>query len=102
MKYGVSERRLALVGETLAPYVSLPFDNLAAERYADIRQALEKAGNVIGPHDMLIAAICVARGCMLVTSNPREFARIPGLLIEDWLVPAGRGKEGPSLIFQAT
>lgn len=69
---------------------SLPFDDLAAERYAQIRHALEKAGTVIGPHDMLIAAICAARGCVLVTSNTREFTRVPGLLMEDWLVPAGR------------
>jgi tRNA(fMet)-specific endonuclease VapC len=85
MKYGVPERRLAIVRETLAPYASLPFDDAAADRYAQIRHALEKEGNVIGPHDMLIASICLSRGCMLVTSNTREFARVPGLLIEDWL-----------------
>ena len=89
MKYGVPERRLAIVAETLAPYASLPFDDLAAEHYARLRHTLEKAGNIIGPHDLLIAAICVARGCTLVTSNTREFARIPGLVIEDWLAPAG-------------
>lgn len=95
MKYGVPERRLVIVAETLAPYASLPFDDLAAERYAHLRHALEKAGNVIGSHDLLIAAICLARGCTLVTSNTREFGRIPGLLIEDWLVPMGRAETGP-------
>jgi tRNA(fMet)-specific endonuclease VapC len=70
----------------------LPFDDLAADRYAPIRHALEKTGNVIGPHDLLIAAICMARGCTLVTSNTREFARIPGLLIEDWLVPPAQAE----------
>ena len=88
MKYGVPERRLAIVRKTLAPYASLPFDDVAAEHYARIRDTLERAGNVIGPHDLLIAAICVARGCTLVTSNTREFARVQRLSIEDWLVPA--------------
>jgi len=92
MKYGNPERRMTIVNETLAPYASLPFDDLAAECYSTIRHGLEKAGSVIGPHDMLIAAICVARGCTLVTSNTREFARVPGLLIEDWLVPAARAE----------
>jgi tRNA(fMet)-specific endonuclease VapC len=91
MKYGNPERRLAIVRETLAPYVSLPFDDVAADRYAHIRHALEQAGSVIGSHDMLIAAICVAHGCTLVTSNTREFVSVPGLLIEDWLAPAGPG-----------
>jgi predicted nucleic acid-binding protein len=36
---------------------------------------------------MLIAAICLASGCKLVTSNTREFNRVPGLEMEDWLAP---------------
>lgn len=95
LKYGIPEWRLAIIGETLAPYASVPFDDLAADQYVHIRHTLEKAGNVIGSHDMLIAAICVARGCTLVTCNTREFARIPGLLLEDWLAPAGRAAAGP-------
>ncbi len=85
LKYGNPEKRWAIVVETLAPYASLPFDDHAAEHYARIRHGLEKAGTVIGPHDMLIAAMCVAGSCTLVTSNIREFSRIPGLVIEDWL-----------------
>lgn len=84
MKYGVLERRLAIVRETLAPYLSLPFDDLAAEHYANLRHRLEVAGTVIGPFDLLIAAICVSHGCTLVTSNCREFSRVPGLTTEDW------------------
>lgn len=86
LKYGVPERRLAIVSQTLAPFQSLPFDDLAAERYARIRHTLELSGNTIGPHDLLIAAICLAHGCTLVTSNTREFERVPGLRIEDWLI----------------
>ena len=84
MKYGVPERRLAIVRETLGPYRSLPFDDAAAERYAGIRHELEKSGQRIGPHDLLIAAICLAHGCTLVTANTAEFQRVDGLSLENW------------------
>ena len=84
MKYGVPERRLAIVRETLGPYRSLPFDDAAAEHYARIRHDLEKAGERIGPHDLLIAAICLAHGCALVTANRAEFQRVKGLDVENW------------------
>ena len=83
-KYGVPERRTAIVRETLAPYRSLPFDDAAAEHYARIRHELEESGVRIGPHDLLIAAICLAHGCTLVTGNVAEFRRVRGLGVEDW------------------
>jgi tRNA(fMet)-specific endonuclease VapC len=87
-KYGRPERRLALVMETFAPFVSLPFDDTAAEHYARIRHELEVAGRVIGPNDLLIAAICLAHDCTLVTSNVGEFGRVTGLRLEDWALVA--------------
>src|SRR5712692_3240596 len=57
LKYGVPERRLAIVKETLAPFLSLPFDDACAEYYARVRDELERKGRSIGPHDLLIAAI---------------------------------------------
>jgi tRNA(fMet)-specific endonuclease VapC len=87
MKYGVPERRLAIVADTLAPYESFPFDDAAAIHYASIRHQLEQSGNIIGSYDLMIAAICVSQNCVLVTSNTREFSRIPGLLTEDWTAP---------------
>jgi tRNA(fMet)-specific endonuclease VapC len=83
-KYGRPERRLALVVETFAPYVSLPFDDAAAEHYARIRHELEIGGRVIGPNDLLIAAICLANDCTLVSNNVAEFQRVSGLRVEDW------------------
>jgi predicted nucleic acid-binding protein len=65
----VPERRTAIVQETLAPYRSLPFDDTEAEHYARTRHALEESGGCIGPHDLLIAAICLAHGCTSVTGN---------------------------------
>lgn len=65
-------------------FVSLPFDDQAAEVYGRIRWQLKKAGTPIGPNDLLIAAIAVSQNCILVTHNTKEFARITELDIEDW------------------
>lgn len=83
-KDGRPERRLALLTETFAPYVSLPFDDTAAKYYAHIRHDLETAGQIIGPNDLLIAAICLANDCTLATSNVAESQRVAGLRVEDW------------------
>jgi tRNA(fMet)-specific endonuclease VapC len=45
---------------------------------------LERVGTPIGPYDLQIAAQALARSCVLVTNNVREFERIPGLKIENW------------------
>lgn len=75
------------VAQLRQQYVSLPFDDAAAEPYAKIRADLTARGLLIGGNDMLIAAIALANGCTLVTHNTAEFGRIPGLVIEDWQVP---------------
>jgi len=67
-----------------APYVSLPFDDRAADLYGDIRAHLVSLGNTIGPNDLLIAAIAHSHNLVLVTHNTQEFSRVPGLQIEDW------------------
>jgi tRNA(fMet)-specific endonuclease VapC len=71
----------------LAPYVSLPFDDAAADQYAAVRHHLESIGQLIGPLDLQIAAIALAHGCTLVTHNTAEFSRVPGLVIDDWQAP---------------
>ena len=84
-KYEKRDDRVARVERTLHPYRSLPFDDAAARRYAEIRDILETRGQVIGPNDLLIAAIALAHGLTIVTNN-REFSRVPGLNVEDWTV----------------
>jgi tRNA(fMet)-specific endonuclease VapC len=84
LKYGVPQRRLTIVRETLAPYRSLPFDDTAAERYATVRHELERRGEGIGPHDLLIEATCLAYNAALVTANTPEFRRIPELKVLNW------------------
>lgn len=83
-KFGSREARLAKLTEIFARYVSLPFDDPAARYYADVRHNLETRGQVIGPNDLKIAAICLAQGLTLVSNNMSEFSRVAGLKTEDW------------------
>ncbi|TAL03970.1 MAG: type II toxin-antitoxin system VapC family toxin [Verrucomicrobia bacterium] len=83
-KYGNRERRFGILRELFSPYVSLPFDDDAAAQYGRMRHELEVAGNIIGPNDLMIAAIAVANDHTLVTHNTAEFSRVRGLALEDW------------------
>jgi tRNA(fMet)-specific endonuclease VapC len=65
-------------------FVSLPFDDSAAEECGKVRAHLAALGAPIGPNDLMIAAIALAHGITLVTHNTSEFSRVPGLSIEDW------------------
>ncbi|MBF0145031.1 MAG: type II toxin-antitoxin system VapC family toxin [Magnetococcales bacterium] len=78
------ERNLSRLLEFFAFLPSLPFDDQAAEIYGQLRAELTRQGTPIGPNDLLIAAVALAHGVTLVTHNTREFARVPGLRIEDW------------------
>ena len=68
----------------------LPFDAAAGIRYGEIRQALTERGRVIGANDLLIAAHARSVDATLVTNNEREFGRVPGLRMENWLADAAR------------
>jgi tRNA(fMet)-specific endonuclease VapC len=62
-----------------------PFEVPADTAYAQLRAQLEAAGAPIGGNDMLIAAQALATECVVVTDNEREFQRINGLRVENWL-----------------
>ena len=64
---------------------TLPFDSPADEIYGSIRTRLESAGTPIGGNDLLIAAQALALEHTLVTDNDKEFSRIEGLRVENWL-----------------
>jgi tRNA(fMet)-specific endonuclease VapC len=57
----------------------------AAEHYAEIRAHLHKSGQMIGANDLLIASHARCVGAVVVTNNEREFRRVPGLKVENWL-----------------
>lgn len=65
-------------------FVSVPFNDAAAEAYGRLRAYLAGMGTIIGANDLLIAAIALANGLTLVTHNTAEFSRVPGLPLEDW------------------
>lgn len=71
----------------LLPLTILPFDEEAATTYGKIRVYLEVQGRPIGAIDTLLAAQAVRYKLIFVTNNVREFARVPGLSIEDWTKP---------------
>jgi tRNA(fMet)-specific endonuclease VapC len=50
-----------------------------------VRASLEKSGSVIGNNDLWIAAHALSLNLILVTSNEREFQRVQGLIIENWI-----------------
>ena len=83
-KYGNRLKRLATVQTLLAPFQCLPFDEIDAAHYASLRHDLEVRGEVIGPYDLQIAAICLRHRLTLVTNNVSEFERIGGLVVENW------------------
>lgn len=79
-----AQKNLAQVRQFFGGFLSLPFDDRAADAYGVVRSQLDTQGNTIGPNDLMIAAIAVSNGLTLVTHNTAEFGRITGLKIEDW------------------
>jgi tRNA(fMet)-specific endonuclease VapC len=75
---------LALIARLRHQFMSLPFDDRAAEEYGEVRAHLAASGKLIGPNDLMIAAIALANNLVLVTNNTAEFSRVPGLALEDW------------------
>ena len=89
LRYGCarsgSKRLLKAVDDLLGEINVLPFDVPADVEYGAIRAQLEASGTPIGGNDLLIAAHACATGFTLVTNNIREFKRIHGLKVENWL-----------------
>lgn len=88
-RFGAVKASSARLSEQLERILSelavLSFDAPADRHYADVRSSLVRAGTPIGANDTLIAAHALSLECILVTDNEREFRRVPGLSIENWL-----------------
>ena len=65
-------------------FAIVEFDAEDARRAGELRADLTRMGKPVGPYDVLVAGQALARGLTVVTHNVREFARVPGLLVEDW------------------
>jgi tRNA(fMet)-specific endonuclease VapC len=90
LRFGAAKRGsaplTARVEAILAAMEIVPLEEPADRRYGELRWHLERSGTPIGPNDMLIAAHALALGLTLVTANVREFSRVSGLAVENWLV----------------
>jgi tRNA(fMet)-specific endonuclease VapC len=80
-----SERLTTQLQIILSAIETLPLEEPADRQYAKLRKYLENHGTPIGPNDMLIAAHALALDCTVITANVREFSRVPGLKVENWL-----------------
>lgn len=89
LRYGVAKKssaRLARQLDTILETIEvLPLEAPADYRYGTLRAQLERTGKLIGPNDLLIAAQALASECVLVTDNEREFGRVQGLTLQNWL-----------------
>ena len=89
LRFGAERKKSASLSAQLETILGalevLPLESPADHHYADLRVRLEKAGKPISANDMLIAAHALALDYTLVTDNVREFSRIKGLRVENWL-----------------
>lgn len=82
------KHNLARLDRLLAsPLNVIAFDAGDADVAGEIRAALERKGQPIGPYDLLIASQAMRHGSTLVTANTREFHRVKGLNVENWELP---------------
>lgn len=90
LEYGVQKSRYRqqskdALSKFILPLTIVDLDRSAVVEAAAIRSRLEKKGQPIGPYDVLIAGIARSRDLTLVTNNVKEFERIEGLRVENWV-----------------
>jgi tRNA(fMet)-specific endonuclease VapC len=91
LRYGAAKKNsaslTARIAEMLAGLEVVALDTPTDAAYARLRVELERIGNPVGPHDLLIAAQALSLDMVIVTANEREFSRVPGLKVENWMRP---------------
>jgi len=91
LRYGAMKKKLpalsARIEEVLVVIDLLPLTSEADRHYGLLRTELETKGTPIGANDTFIAAHALATDCILVTDNVREFRRVRGLKVQNWLRP---------------
>lgn len=84
-KNNSQQRNLAALENFIAPLTIVDFTLDAAKKAAKIRNNLQKLGTPIGAYDIQIAAIAISLNMTLLTNNTREFERVKGLKLENWV-----------------
>ena len=82
-----STRLLNLIGKLLDEIAVLDFDARCAEQFGKTRGTLLRQGISVSSLDLMIAAVALAQNLTLVTHNTRDYRHVPGLMLEDWLLP---------------
>ena len=90
LEFGVAKSQHQQNNQTALDEFVLPleiasFDRETARVYGRVRAMLEKKGTPIGSLDMMIGAHALSLGVTLATNNTKEFSRIKGLTVVDWL-----------------
>jgi len=84
-KNNSQQRNLVALENFITPLTLVDFSVESAKKAAKIRSILQKQGTPIGAYDLQIAAIAVAENMTLLTHNVREFERVKGLKLENWV-----------------
>ncbi|MCZ6471095.1 MAG: type II toxin-antitoxin system VapC family toxin [Gammaproteobacteria bacterium] len=84
-KSTMPDHNLRQVEDFVSRLVVLEYGNKAAAHYGDIRATLERKGMPIGVNDLHIAGHARSEGLTLVTNNQKEFERVEGLRLENWI-----------------
>lgn len=84
-KSAMPDHNLRQVEDFVSRLVVLEYGNKAAAHYGDIRAVLERKGSPIGVNDLHIAGHARSEGLTLVTNNLKEFERVDGLRLENWV-----------------
>jgi tRNA(fMet)-specific endonuclease VapC len=76
---------MTIIEQLQSQMAVLPLSAESARIYGELRARLQREGRTIGNNDLWIAAHALAEGCVLVTNNTREFERVEGLMLENWV-----------------
>lgn len=83
----IRAKRSVFVEQLIEDFEVLPIDLEIARIHAGLSVEMDRAGTPIGRHVLWLAATCLQQGLSIVTFNEREFRRVPGLIVENWLSP---------------
>ena len=86
-KHSQSNRLLTLIGDLLQEVQVVDFDARCAEKFGQVRGTLSQQGIAVPTTDLMIASAALIHNRTLVTPNTADFQQIPGLRLEDWLIP---------------
>ena len=78
---------LPLIADLLQEVVVIDFDSACAECFGQLKGTLQQQGVTVSRMDLLIAAVALVHNLMLVTHNTSDYQNVPGLRLDDWLIP---------------